>query len=285
MILVTGAAGKTGRAVMRALMSSGVEARALVHRKEQVESAYALGAHEAIVADLGIPETLTPGFRGVEKVYHICPNVSPDEITFGMNAIHAAQMSGVEHFVYHSVLHPQTEAMPHHWKKLRVEEGLLQSGLPFTILRPTAYMQNIQTHWQTILEKNIYPVPYPVETRLSLVDLEDVAEAAAIVMTREDHLGSTYELVGTTPLSQIEIAATLSQVLGVPIRAVRQDHADWERSARDRGLGNYQIEALIKMFEYYEHYAFEGNPHITEWLLGRSPVTLTDFIQRTISSG
>ena len=64
------------------------------------------------------------------SVYHVCPNVSPDEIAIGRVSIAAARSAGVEHFVYHSVLHPQTEAMPHHWLKLRVEEALITSGLP-----------------------------------------------------------------------------------------------------------------------------------------------------------
>lgn len=280
MILVTGAAGKTGRAVMRSLIDTGAEVRALVHREEQVASTYALGAHETLVADLGIPDTLASGFRGIRKVYHICPNVSPDEITFGTNAIRAAQENGVEHFVFHSVLHPQTEAMPHHWKKMRVEEALLQSGLPFTILQPAAYMQNIMAHWQSILEDHIFPVPYSVETRLSLVDLEDVAQVAALVMTGEDHLGSTYELVGTKALSQNKIAATLGDVLNESVQAVQQDLKDWKRNARNRGLGKYQIEALTKMFDYYQRFGFEGNPNVLAWLLDRPPTTLTEFFQR-----
>ena len=92
--------------------------------------------------------------------------------------------------------------MPHHWAKLQTEEMLFASGFDLTILQPTAYMQNIVGAWRGITEDGMFRVPYPVETRLSLVDLEDVAEAAALVLTQDGHAGATYELVGTAPLSQ-----------------------------------------------------------------------------------
>ena len=58
----------------------------------------------------------------------------------------AARRAGIRHLVYHSVLHPQVEAMPHHWQKMRVEEQLFAAGLPYTILQPAAYMQNVLAH-------------------------------------------------------------------------------------------------------------------------------------------
>ena len=100
--------------------------------------------------------------------------------------------------------------MPHHWAKLRVEEMLLASGLDVTILQPTAYMQNILAGWPGIVADGVFWVPYPVETRLSLVDLQDVGAAAARVSTEPGHEGATYELVGTAPLSQI---ASLSRAM------------------------------------------------------------------------
>ena len=100
--------------------------------------------------------------KGVRAVYHIPPNVHPREVEIGDIVISCSTGNGVEHFVYHSVLHPQIEAMPHHWLKLRVEERLIASGLPFTILQPTAYMQNITSQLERIKERGIYQVPYPV---------------------------------------------------------------------------------------------------------------------------
>ncbi|HLE27228.1 MAG TPA: NmrA family NAD(P)-binding protein, partial [Anaerolineales bacterium] len=252
MILMTSAGGKTGRAVVKALAARGQAVRAFVHREEQVGAAMALGAREVIVGDMRDEVALRRAMGNAKAVYHICPNVSPDEIAIGNWVIAAARTAGVEHFIYHSVLHPQTEAMSHHWNKLRVEERLFESGLPSTILQPTAYMQNILAGWKTIAEEGVWRIPYPVETQLSLVDLEDVAEAAAIVLTQAGHAGATYELVGTSPMTQVEVTEALSQKLGRPVRAEAQSVEMWEQRARAGGMGDYQVETLIKMFRYYE---------------------------------
>lgn len=284
MLLITGASGKTGKAVVKALTAKREAVRAFVHREAYESVVKALGAQEAVVGDLGDEAALQGAMEGVRAVYHICPNVSADEVSIGNLVIAAARAADVEQFVFHSVLHPQTEKMPHHWNKLRVEEALFESGLPFTILQPTAYMQNILAGWQAIVERGLYSVPYPVETRLSLVDLDDVAEAAAIVLTELGHIGATYELVGTPPLSQVEVAEALSQKLGRPVRAETQSIEAWEEQARDSGMGDYQCQTLVRMFRYYERYGLAGNPNVLGWLLHRPPTTLAAFVERTIKA-
>ncbi len=280
MILVTGAAGKTGRAIIQALASLDEPVRALVYRDEQVPAIKALGAAEIIVGDLIDRLTIERIVRGVRAIYHICPNMSPDEIMIGRFVIDAAKAFSVEHFVYHSVLHPQTEYMPHHWHKLRLEELLIESGLPFTILQPTAYMQNILAHWQSILEEGIYPVPYSAETQTCLVDLQDVAEVAAKVLSSCKHFGATYELVGTQAISPTAIAEILSDELERPVSVQQIQLDEWEQNARAAGLGEFQIDMLLRMFAYYQEYGFAGNTNVLEWLLDRPSTSLRAFIQR-----
>jgi uncharacterized protein YbjT (DUF2867 family) len=281
MILVTGAAGKTGQAIIRALSAKGRSVRALVYRPEQVPSVEALGAQDVAVGNMRVPAAMEQAAQGVRAVYHICPNMSPDEVTIGRVAIAATRAAGVEHFVYHSVLHPQTEKMPHHWLKLRVEEMLFESGLAYTILQPAAYMQNVLAHWNQIVERGVYPVPYAVETRLGMVDLEDVAAAAAKVLTESAHAGAIYELAGPEVLSQTEIAGVLSREFGRLVRAQTVSLEAWERGARAAGLSDYQIGTLLKMFRYYEGHGFWGNPRVLGWLLGHSPTTFAAFVKRT----
>jgi len=281
-ILVTGAAGKTGRAVVRALNARGAAVRALAYRPTHVAPLRGLGAQEVTVGDMRDQPTLEQAMQGVRALYHICPNMSPDELSIGQLVIGAARSAGVAHFVYHSVLHPQTEAMPHHWEKLRVEEHLFESGLPYTILQPAAYMQNVLAGWDSIVKDGVYRVPYPLETRLGMVDLEDVAAAAATVLTEPGHHGATYELAGAEGLTQTEVAAILSSALGRTVRARAVPLDVWETGARQAGLGDYQVMTLIKMFRYYESYGLWGNPNVLGWLLGRPPTTFAAFVQRVV---
>lgn len=281
-ILITGAAGKTGRAIIKALVGRGVTVRALVRRAEQGHAAQELGAQEAIFGDMRDAAAWQSACAGVRALYHICPNVSPDEMMIGQTAIAAAQAAGVERFVYHSVLHPQVEAMPHHWLKLRVEEFLFASGLAYTILQPAAYMQNVLAQWERITTQGVYPVPYPASTRLGMVDLADVAEAAALVLTEAGHAGSIYELAGPEALTQTEVAAILGQQLGHPVRVEVVPLDTWEASARAAGLGEYQVATLLAMFRYYEQHGFWGNPHVLSWLLGRPARKFGEFIERIL---
>jgi uncharacterized protein YbjT (DUF2867 family) len=231
------------------------------------------------------PATLDEAMAGVQSVYFIAPNMSPDELSMAQIAMTAARTAGVTHFVYHSVLHPQIEQMPHHWQKMRVEEQLFESGLAYTILQPTAYMQNILAQWPQITKQGLYPVPYRAEARLSLIDLEDVAAAAATVIGEPDHFSAIYELAGTRPLSQTEVAATLSRSLNRPVQVQVVSLDDWQKQARRVGLGDNQIQSLLKMFAYYDRYGLEGNPNVLQGLLGRSPTTLADFTRRVTQTG
>jgi uncharacterized protein YbjT (DUF2867 family) len=277
-ILITGAGGKTGRAVLRALIAKGEMVRALLHRPEHVQSVQGLGAQEVVVADMRDRDAMEHAARGIRAIYHICSNMNPDEIAIGQAVIGAARSAGVEHLVYHSVLHAQTETMPHHWNKLRVEEKLFESGLAWTILQPAAYMQNVLAYWEKIVERSIYPVPYSVGARLSMVDLDDVAKAAAIVLTEPGHIGATYELAGPEALSQVEVAEILSRRLGRPVRAQVVPLDEWERRARSLGMSDYAVETLLKMFRYYDRFGLRGNPNVLTWLLDRPARTFAAFI-------
>lgn len=279
MILVTGAAGKTGKAIVRQLAAEGHAVRAMVRRAEQQAELRQLGATETPVGDLEHAADVSAAVHGVRAVYHICPNMHPREFSIGKTIIDAAAQAGVGHFVYHSVLHPQVAEMPHHWEKMRVEGYLFQSGVPFTIVQPAAYMQNVLAHRQRISVDGVYPVPYSAGTRLGMVDLADVAAAvAAIFSAPESHIGGTYELATDERLSQTEVAAILSESLGRTVRVEQQSLLAWEAQARAAGLGEYQIETLLKMFRYYDRFGFWGNGRVLTWLLGKPPTTFTEFV-------
>jgi NAD(P)H dehydrogenase (quinone) len=280
MILVTGAGGKTGKAVLKALVARGAVVRAFVRSTPHRAALKAIGVSDAVVGEMDDPGALSQAAHGVDAIYHICPNVSPHEVLFAKLLIAAAANAVVRRFVYHSVLHPQIEAMPHHWNKLRVEEMLFRSGLDITILQPAAYMQNSLSEWDRMKRDGLYRVPYPIETRVSLVDLDDVAEAAASVLTEDGHSGAIYELVGTPPMSQIEIAATFGRVLKKTVCAESETVETWERRARNDGMDDYQRDTLIRMFRAYARDGLKGNLNVLGWLLGRPPTSLAAFTAR-----
>lgn len=280
MILVTGAGGKTGKAVIGALTARKQQVRAFVR---SAAHRAATGLDDVVAGEMDDARALAAAVSGVTAIYHICPNVNPREVAFAQALVAAATTKGVTRLVYHSVLHPQIEAMPHHWNKMRVEELLFSTKLDVTILQPTAYMQNILAEWPRILGDGLFRVPYPVETRISLVDLEDVAEVAAEVLTGGSHSGATYELVGTLPVSQIDIADAFGRALRRDVRAEPESIAQWSDRMRFAGMPAQQRDTMSRMFAYYARDGLAGNPNVLHWLLGRAPTSLADFAARMAS--
>jgi len=278
LILVTGAAGKTGLAILRALSGMGIETRALVRNPEQESSAKAAKALQVLSGDLLDGRVVRQALQGVEAVYLICPNVHPQEFEIGKRIIASAKTAGVTRLIYHSVLYPQIEAMPHHWQKLRVEEALVQSGMDFSILQPASYMQNLLPYWSKIITEGVYRIPYSVNANFSPVHLEDVAEVASRVLTEPGHSATIYPLAGPEILNSERMVDLIGQHLGRQIKAETQSIREWEEEARAKIMGDDQIDAFRKMFIYYDAHGLVGNPRQLQQLLQRSPKRFSDFI-------
>ncbi len=277
-VLVTGAAGKTGRAVLAALEGVDGSVRALVRRSEYCQRLPSAAQGDVVAGDMLDPSALAVASDGVDAVYHIAPNMHPEEERMGELALAAAREAGVRHFVYHSVLHPQLQAMPHHWRKLRVEARVMESGIPFTILQPASYMQNLQTEWSRVRRGAPYRVPYAAGTRLNWVDLRDVASAAARVLSEGGHEYASYELAGPSAPSQEGVAATMGELLGRQVGLEEVPLEQWAEDALRRGLDEGRTEAFLAMFRHYQAHHFLGNPSTLEWLLGRPPNDLRSFL-------
>lgn len=139
------------------------------------------------------------------------------EDTIARTMIDLACEQSVERFVLYSVLHPLLADVPHHKRKLEAERYLIYFGLNHTILQPSRYMQHLVPIWKTVLATGVHSMPFGTTARFSVVDLSDLAEATAQIMTMPGHEGATYQLAGPQALSQDDMANILTEVLGRPI--------------------------------------------------------------------
>ena len=278
-ILVTGAGGRTGQSIAPALIRAGHTVRILTRRTE-LGGPWAKIDADRRKGDLGNDADVAAAMEGVDALYHIPPNMNPQEVGFGQRLVALAQQAKLKHFVYHSVLHPQIQALPHHWNKVFVEEAVLESGLNFTILQPSSYMQNVLQDWDGITQRGVHTLGFSVQARLALVDLEDVAEVAGKVIGNPDHFGAVYELAGPEMLSGEDKARALSKALGRTVRAAEESLEDFRRRALAAGMPPHVVETRASMFAHYDHQGLVGNANVLRWLLGRAPTTFEGFLRR-----
>lgn len=286
MILITGANGQTGRAIIKALLSKGERIRAFVYKTEQIQEIKSLGEMEVVVGDMMDQKAVDEAFIGISTVYHICSAVNPHEVEIGQMVINAARKAKVEHFVYHSVLHSVLQDMPHHQKKLMVEELLVNSGIPYTIIQPAVFMQNILESWKSLSEKGIFQQKFftTQETRMCMVDLEDLAEVASIILTTPGHTGVTYELCGPENLSLSDMVEAMELIFGREIKVETPQDETFAAQLKKFGAQDYQVNTLLKMFQHYNEHGFVGNPNVLTWILGRKPNDFSSFIHRKLNS-
>ncbi|ADG98754.1 NmrA family protein [Segniliparus rotundus DSM 44985] len=220
MILVTSAAGGVGRPLVRSLRERGFDVRAFVKNDAQAQLARSDGAAEIVVGDLRNRADLEKALSGAKRVYHAAPTQLIDEVPVARALIEICAGGGVEHICFHSVIHPDIDALVHHHQKLLAERLLRDSGLPVAVLRPSHYMQNYLEFWEFILA-GLMPYPVSPTSVMGMVDVEDVAEAAAAVLSAPDeHVGKTYDL-SAQALDRDEMAQIWSRVLGHRVTALR----------------------------------------------------------------
>lgn len=266
MIVVTAAGGSTGSAVVRALWSRGEHVRALVGGSHPRPELTALSA-DVVAADLTDPAAVQPLLTGAAALYLIWPNFDPGETAGAVALLEAARRAGVPRVVYHSVLRPQARSMPHHAAKDRVEEALDASGLAWRVLQPCAYADNLHGQFAGVAATGDFRSPWGLTQAQSLVDLRDVGDAAAVLLTEDGLDGGTFEAVGPEPLTAPRIAEALGEWLGRDVRAVDvvpDGPVPEEYAARCSRL----------MFDHYRAHGFTGSPRVLQALLGRPPRTL-----------
>jgi uncharacterized protein YbjT (DUF2867 family) len=277
-ILVIGGTGNVGAEVVKELQNRNADIRLLV-RKEGDGSPNGV---EVAVGDLLDPVSVQKALHEVDKLY-LLNAVTPDELTQGLIVYDLAKRLKLKHIVYHSVFRvEQFKDVPHFASKLAIENALRQFDVPFTIIRPNYFSQNDATLKDPLTQAGIYPMPLG-DVGVSAVDIRDIAEATAIVLTSDEHYGQTYNLNGAEALSGPKAASIWSKLIGKEIRYGGHDMDAFEEQMRKRAPSWSAFDVRM-MFEGYLERGFiaeDGDLETLTKLLGHSPRRYEDFARET----
>jgi uncharacterized protein YbjT (DUF2867 family) len=238
---------------------------------------------EAVIGDLLDPVSVEKAMAGVDKLY-LLNAVLPDELTQGLIAYDLAKKLKLSHVVYHSVFRVEHfKDVPHFASKLAIESALREFDIPFTVIRPNYFIQNDATLKDALTKTGIYPMPLG-QVGISVVDVRDIAEAAAIALTSDGHFGKTYNLNGPEVVSGPKAASIWSKVLGKEIRYAGDDMDAFEAQMR-KTAPSWSAFDIRMMFEGYLERGFiaeDGDLETLTKLLGHAPRRYENFARETL---
>lgn len=257
-VLITGATGNTGGAVLQELVSRGIRVRAVVRHANDVDR---LAAHpdEIAVADLNDEQTVAAALQGVECAYLVTPSSEHAERQQTRFA-ELASDAGVRRLV---VLSQLGAALGSPVRFLRyhaaVEQHIQKLGIGYVFVRPNLFFQGLLALAPVVADHSTLPAPIG-EARVSAVDVEDIAAVCVLALTGSEHDGATYTVTGPEALTHNEMARTLGSARGRDVNFVDIEPKGF-REQLEGVLPPWQADGLL---EDYAHYARGEAAQITD---------------------
>lgn len=279
-VLVIGGTGKVGPHLVQRLRTLAMEVRVLVRSADRVGLVPA-GVEAVAAAIVDDPDGARAAFEGVDQVFML-NRPTLGEVVEGVFAVELARAAGVRRFVYQSVFEAQRHAqLPHVASKVAIGAALKRSGMAWTILCPNHFFQNDWMTRDALATQRRYCVPVG-HVGCSSVDVRDVAEAAAMVLSGSGHDGEEIPIVGPEVLTGPDCAAAWSRALG---RTVTYDTtpAQW-RAHTGAQMPAWLGFDLWQMYETFGRSGFVASAEDlarTTALLGRAPAGYASYVAQT----
>jgi len=293
LVVVTCAAGNQSSHLIP-LLYEKVQMRLVVRSQKSVERLQKQYLHaEVIQADMASPTDCERILDGASTVYWVGPSIHPHEKEIGLNMIDAAvaecekQNAPFKHFVMSSVLNTQLRKMFNHDDKRYVEEYLIESGLNFTILQPGDFLDFSYPvkGWLATDEPAVRPMLLGGTSKSSLVVLKDLAEASAkVILEGERHYQAQYPLVSFGPITYSEVTEQVAEAMHKPIEQ-KSVSVEVGADMLMQGLfGSTHVPARSRdkaerLVLFYRRRGLQGNSNVLEWLLGRKPTSISEWVE------
>ena len=276
MILVTGATGNTGHAVVVGLLAAGVAVRAMVRRAEQAAS-FPAGV-EVAVADMSHAASLPAAVEGVDQMLLISP-LDPGLVEMQGRMAQAARAAGARRIVKISteIADPQSEALIGRWHGL-AEQAVEATGLAFFHLRPCNFMQNLYSFAQDIEAFGSFSAPLG-SARISLVHVDDLAAVTVAALLKSDLVNGSLVVTGADRPTYGEFAQALGAALGRPIRYEATTPYIAEQRFLAGGMPAWKARELLLMYAYLQEPLHTRTTDAIRAFTGKAPCAFADFVR------
>ncbi|GAA5513001.1 NAD(P)H azoreductase [Deinococcus carri] len=274
LIGVTGAPGNVGTPLVQALLARGAHVRVLARRPDHARAT--LGEQPGLEfghLEFGDRRTYVAAFQGVERLFVTRPPQLSRVTRDMVPALDVALGAGVRQMVLLSLQGAEHNPLVPH---AQLEKYLLGTGADFTLLRPGFFMQNLTTMHLPELRGGEVFVPAG-RGRTSFIDVRDIAEVGAVVLTEPGHAGQAYELTGAEALSYAEVAAKFSAATGRLIRYTDPSPLAFYRRLRERGVSTGQLLIMEAIYATARFGLAARVTPDTARLLGRPPRSFDQF--------
>ena len=249
MLLLIGATGTVGKELVKELAGRGLAFRVLTRDPKKAEAIKRPGM-EIVKGDLSKPDTLKKALSGVERVF-LLSSADPRQVELEGNLIRAAKTAGIKFLVklsaFNAGLAPAVRLLRWHGQ---VEDALRASDLPYAILRPHFFLQNLFGFVPTIVGQGAIYAPLK-DGKIAAVDVRDIARVAADVLTGEIKSGRVYELTGPESLSFTEVADKISRALGKTVKYLDVPPAEARKGMIGAGMPDWFADALLELYAYF----------------------------------
>ncbi len=244
-VIVLGATGTVGTAVIKGLQNKNVEVFAGVKSEKDFERVSQYGA-TPIILNFTDQESLNLAFQGKDRVFLVTPLMqNPQTVT--QMVINASRINGVKHIVRSTAAGADINGQIQISRWAGACEDLIKaSGINYTIIRPFSFLQNfINFYSQTIKQYNSFYLPTG-DAKLSMLDINDLGEVVSITLTSDEHFSKIYELSGQTYSNEL-LAETLSKVLGRKITYIDVPEEKAKESMLSYHMPDWMIDSLMEL--------------------------------------
>jgi uncharacterized protein YbjT (DUF2867 family) len=280
-ILVTGATGTIGQALVKTLRERDVSFVAGVRNPAQAREKLAPDAPLAAF-DFSRPETFESATQGVDRVFLLGPPMVPGLADLLRPFIEFLKRKGIQRVVYLAAL--GLEAIPELPLHQQTIARLEREGFDYTVLKPSFFAQNFKNYeWENITQRGV-TFAVAGKGKAGFIDAADIANVAAVVLTTQGHAKKMYDLTGPELLSYYEAADLLTEVTGKKIVYPEPSESDFRQALQAAGAPDFAVSYMLNVYRLISegHVGYLTND--VEKLTGKKPTSLKTVLSANFAS-